>query len=83
MIGEREGGKEKQYLDRTSLICHIMMFSQMDLLSMFGSVSFQKIKQCYGVRRTISVLEVADETMQVIITGRNIMRREAGEYNFA
>ena len=26
------GGGEKQYLDGTSLICHIMVFSQMDLL---------------------------------------------------
>ena len=45
------------------------------------------IKQCRGDRRTISeqhplFLEVDDETMQVIITGRNIMRCEEEEYNF-
>ena len=46
---------------------------------------FSKIKQCCGVRLTISeqhppVLEVADETMQVIITGRNIMRSTISPY---
>ena len=67
------------------------MFSQMDLLLTFVCVCvcvfYGTIKQWSGVRRTISeqhpsVLEVADETMQVTISGRNMMRREEEEYNF-